>query len=447
MSSRLRSSARLSVHHATTTCTKNSVWCFAGSCDGWFDVWLLSTLPSITLLWKVYSNQTLWIAICAQDWKLFNVSCAGKRSVRYYCLCEQEEKRKWREEGEWIERREMEERRMEQAVGAGINIFLPEGVFVSLFLFCGCLDFVAFCSVWCFGSALHSGIARTQRTTSKVDNFMPSTLFRSVLSVLVFLSFFLSFLPSFLLYVLSICGSIGMVNATKEIATHQVCYEEVFLCAVMLSLFSSFSVRSFFLFFLFFPSTYCCSSGMVNAAKKLESGQLYAIKCVSKKHALYSGSLKNILLERDVLAECHSRFVVELHYALQDKKLLYFVLDLMRGGDLGESEEAKGEQPSRVRARKGRTKRGQRPEESLCFRFGLSWKPYIVSFFLSFLLSFSLEFHLRSDPQRRFPEDRARFYAAEILLGLEHIHSRGIIYRGTRARWLWWFSGSAAGRG
>lgn len=111
--------------------------------------------------------------------------------------------------------------------------------------------------------------------------------------------------------------------------------------------------------------------GMVNAAKKNNTGQLYAIKCVHKKHALLSGSIKNILLERDVLAEVESRFVVKLHYAVQDRRFLYFVLDLMMGGDL--------------------------------------------------------EFHLKNEKNRRFNEERTRFYAAEILLGLEHIHAKNII--------------------
>ena len=31
--------------------------------------------------------------------------------------------------------------------------------------------------------------------------------------------------------------------------------------------------------------------------------------------------------------------------------------------------------------------------------------------------------------QRRLPEDHARFYSAEIILALHHLHERGIIYR------------------
>lgn len=38
-----------------------------------------------------------------------------------------------------------------------------------------------------------------------------------------------------------------------------------------------------------------------------------------------------------------------------------------------------------------------------------------------------LKFHLNKDEY--FNEERSRFYAAKILLGLQHIHELGIIYR------------------
>ena len=38
-----------------------------------------------------------------------------------------------------------------------------------------------------------------------------------------------------------------------------------------------------------------------------------------------------------------------------------------------------------------------------------------------------LFFHLRKE--KRYPEDKARFYIAEVLLALEHLHERGCVYR------------------
>jgi serine/threonine protein kinase len=46
---------------------------------------------------------------------------------------------------------------------------------------------------------------------------------------------------------------------------------------------------------------------------------------------------------------------------------------------------------------------------------------------MDFLNGGELFYHLRRE--RRFSEERARFYAAEILLALEHLHSHNIIYR------------------
>lgn len=111
--------------------------------------------------------------------------------------------------------------------------------------------------------------------------------------------------------------------------------------------------------------------GFVNAVIKKDSGQLYAMKCINKKRVMATKSQKTIMYERNFLACMSSNFVTCLKYAVMDEESLYFVLDLMVGGDL--------------------------------------------------------KYHLNKS--RRFKEDRARFCAAEVLLGLEHIHSKNIIYR------------------
>ena len=75
--------------------------------------------------------------------------------------------------------------------------------------------------------------------------------------------------------------------------------------------------------------------------------------------------------ERYILEAMDHPFIVKLHYAFQTSSKLYLLVDLMPGGEL---------------------------------------------FYL-----------LRRN--RKFPENVARFYAAEILLGLEYLHKRNIIYR------------------
>jgi len=82
-------------------------------------------------------------------------------------------------------------------------------------------------------------------------------------------------------------------------------------------------------------------------------------------------ALDNVMEERNVLTMMKSNFVTNLKYALQDEETLYLIMDLMLGGDL--------------------------------------------------------KFHLIN--AGRFTEKRARFYAAQVLLGLEHVHTNSIIYR------------------
>eukprot|EP00474_Spongospora_subterranea_P009656 CRZ10114.1 hypothetical protein [Spongospora subterranea] len=111
--------------------------------------------------------------------------------------------------------------------------------------------------------------------------------------------------------------------------------------------------------------------GAVNACVKTDTGKLYAAKCIDKRRVMATDAVDSIMSERNLLAVMDSNFVCCLKYAVQDNDTLFLMLDLMMGGDL--------------------------------------------------------KFHLNKEMV--FFEARARFHAAEILLGLEHIHSKSIIYR------------------
>lgn len=111
--------------------------------------------------------------------------------------------------------------------------------------------------------------------------------------------------------------------------------------------------------------------GAVHACRKKDNGTIYAMKCINKKLVKQKAALENVLEERNVLTMMKSNFVTNLKYAFPDEENLYLIMDLMLGGDL--------------------------------------------------------KYHLTN--AGRFSEKRARFYAAEVLLGLEHVHSASIIYR------------------
>jgi len=102
-----------------------------------------------------------------------------------------------------------------------------------------------------------------------------------------------------------------------------------------------------------------------------EKGRLFAMKILRKTHLLKKGQIERTRTERKVLSIVDHTFIMKLHFAFQTEDRLYLVLDYCAGGELF--------------------------------------------------------FHLSR--HKRFSESWTRFYAAELLLALAHLHSKGIIYR------------------
>jgi len=113
------------------------------------------------------------------------------------------------------------------------------------------------------------------------------------------------------------------------------------------------------------------SFGKVMQVRKKDSGKIYAMKVLDKKHILEHNEVEHTLAEKHILQKLHHPFLVNLNYSFQTEDKLYFILDYVNGGELF--------------------------------------------------------FHLQKD--KKFSEDRVKFYSAEILLALEHLHENGIIYR------------------
>ncbi|KAL5970299.1 Beta-adrenergic receptor kinase 1 [Taenia solium] len=115
--------------------------------------------------------------------------------------------------------------------------------------------------------------------------------------------------------------------------------------------------------------------GEVYGCRKTDTGKMYAMKCLDKKRIKMKGGESLALNERAMLSLVSTGegcpFIVCMTYAFQTPEKLCFILDLMNGGDL----------------------------------------------------------HYHLTQHNVFSESEVRFYAAEVILGLEHMHNRFIVYR------------------
>jgi len=114
--------------------------------------------------------------------------------------------------------------------------------------------------------------------------------------------------------------------------------------------------------------------GVVSGAKNRFTGHMTALKTMQRKLVIGKKAHKVVRDERAILVRLGERpnpFVVHAKHCFYDSKNFYFALPLMTGGDLS--------------------------------------------------------FHLRT--YSSFDDERTRFWCAQILLGLEHMHSLGVIYR------------------
>lgn len=112
-------------------------------------------------------------------------------------------------------------------------------------------------------------------------------------------------------------------------------------------------------------------SGQVFLAKKKDTNKLFALKVISKLDVIKRNFFDNVKNEREILASVDSPFLVGLEFCFASPSNLFFALPFRQGGELYH--------------------------------------------------------HLRK--ASRFSEETAKFYAAQVLLGLIHLHSKGILYR------------------
>ncbi|KAF9121923.1 hypothetical protein BGW39_010156 [Mortierella sp. 14UC] len=114
------------------------------------------------------------------------------------------------------------------------------------------------------------------------------------------------------------------------------------------------------------------SFGKVYQVRKKDTGRIYAMKVLVKKQVIEQKQVEHTIAERNVLVQAlQSPFIVGLKFSFQTPTKLYLVQDFMNGGELF--------------------------------------------------------FHMQNEGT--FSEPRARFYVAELVLALEHLHSCNVVYR------------------
>eukprot|EP00300_Choanocystis_sp_HF-7_P042252 c9011_g1_i2.p1 GENE.c9011_g1_i2~~c9011_g1_i2.p1 ORF type:complete len:426 (-),score=101.37 c9011_g1_i2:107-1384(-) len=113
------------------------------------------------------------------------------------------------------------------------------------------------------------------------------------------------------------------------------------------------------------------SFGKVMLVGHKGTGKLFAMKVLRKEAIIAGNQVAHTKTERSVLQELNHPFIVNLHYAFQTAGKLYLLLDYVRGGELF--------------------------------------------------------FQLKREGV--FSEARVRLYIAEIILALEYMHERSIVYR------------------
>ncbi|GFG39590.1 hypothetical protein Cfor_01020 [Coptotermes formosanus] len=110
--------------------------------------------------------------------------------------------------------------------------------------------------------------------------------------------------------------------------------------------------------------------GEVQLVRHKSTQKVYAMKLLSKFEMIKRSDSAFFWEERDIMAHANSEWIVQLHFAFQDTKYLYMVMDYMPGGDL-----------------------------------------------VNLMSNYDV------------PEKWAKFYCAEVVLALDAIHSMGFVHR------------------
>lgn len=78
----------------------------------------------------------------------------------------------------------------------------------------------------------------------------------------------------------------------------------------------------------------CGAFGRVKLCRLPKTDQYFALKCQAKRSIVESGLQEHVLNEMRVMRKINHPFIAKLYVALQDKGNIYFVVELLQGGEL-----------------------------------------------------------------------------------------------------------------
>jgi CRP-like cAMP-binding protein len=92
----------------------------------------------------------------------------------------------------------------------------------------------------------------------------------------------------------------------------------------------------------------CGAFGRVKLCKEPKSDRFFALKCQSKAAIVESGLEEHVLNEMRVMKKVDHPLIAKLYVALQDTRYIYFVLELLQGGELFTHLRSKGKLPEQA---------------------------------------------------------------------------------------------------
>ena len=75
--------------------------------------------------------------------------------------------------------------------------------------------------------------------------------------------------------------------------------------------------------------------GQVCLVKKISSGDHFAMKMIDREKTIEKSQESFIESEINIMRNLNSDFIVKLYYSFQDEEYIYFVMEYLNGGDLG----------------------------------------------------------------------------------------------------------------